>query len=466
MSGALEYVEQHRARFLDQLFELLRIPSISSSPEHRGDVRRCADWLADHLSAIGLEHAEVLPTEGHPVVYADWLHAPGRPTVLIYNHYDVQPVDPLEEWQTPPFEPTIRDGRLYARGSADDKGQLLIHVKALEALLATEGRLPVNVKLLYEGEEEIGSEHLELFLAAERKRLTADVVLVSDTSMFDRGLPSICYGLRGLTYFQVDLQGPASDLHSGSYGGAVANPAEMLARLIAQLKDDQGRITVPGFYDDVRPLGEQERAEIARLPFDEARYQRELGVEALWGEAGFSVLERIWARPTLEVCGLWGGFQGAGSKTIIPARASAKLSCRLVPDQDPERVSRLIEQHLQAICPASVRLTFTPMAGGQPSITPLDHPAVGAASRALRAGFGSAPVFIRAGGSIPVVASFQSLLGLPTVLMGFGLPDEHSHAPNEWFDLDNFAGGLRTSVHWWYEVGAAEGLTPRRSAAS
>jgi acetylornithine deacetylase/succinyl-diaminopimelate desuccinylase-like protein len=458
MSEALEYLEQHRARFLEELFALLCIPSISSSPEHQGEVARCAEWLADHLRTIGFEQVEVLPTAGHPVVYADWLHAPGRPTVLIYNHYDVQPVDPLDEWQTPPFEPTVREGQLYARGAADDKGQLLIHLKALEALLQTEGGLPVNVKILYEGEEEIGSEHLEPFLAAERERLAADLVLISDTAMFERGLPSICYGLRGLAYFQVDLEGPASDLHSGSYGGAVANPAEVLARLIAQLKDDQGRIVVPGFYDEVRPLSDQERAEFARLPFDEARYKRELGVEALWGEAGFSVLERLWARPTLEVCGLWGGFQGAGSKTIIPARASAKLSCRLVPDQDPERVTRLVEQHLRALCPASVRLRFTPMAGGRPSITPLDHPAVGAAQRALRAGFDAEPVFIRAGGSIPVVASFESLLGLPTVLMGFGLPDERNHAPNERFDLGNFAGGLRSSLHWWRELGRLEGL--------
>ena len=458
MPGALEYLEQHQSRFLEELFELLEIPSISASPEHRGEVERCAHWLADHLRSIGLEHVQVLPTGGHPVVYADWLHAENRPTVLIYNHYDVQPVDPLDEWKSPPFEPVLRDGRIYGRGSADDKGQLLIHLKAIEALLKTEGALPVNLKILYEGEEEIGSEHLDSFLAAQRDLLRADVVLISDTAMFERGMPSICYALRGLAYFQVDLDGPSTDLHSGTYGGAVANPAEILARLIAQLKHDDGRIAVPGFYDDVRPLSDRERAEIARLPFDEDAYRRELGVGGLWGETGYSVLERLWARPTLEVCGLWGGFQGAGSKTVIPARASAKLSCRLVPDQDPERVTSQVEAFLRSICPHSVKLRFTPMAGGRASITALDHPAVAAAMRALRAGFGAEPVFIRAGGSIPVVASFQHLLNLPTVLMGFGLPGENNHAPNEWFALENFVGGLKSSLHWWREVAESSPL--------
>src|SRR5712691_2784100 len=340
--AALAYLEQHRQRFLDDLFELLRIPSVSALPAHRSDVGRCAEWLAEHMRGIGLEHVEVLPTAGHPVVYADWLHAPGRPTVLVYNHYDVQPVDPLDEWESPPFEPVVKDNRLLGRGAADDKGQLFLHLKAVEALLRADGGLPVNLKFIYEGEEEIGSEHFEPFLVEHRELLEADLVVVSDTAMFDRGLPSICYGLRGIAYFQVELEGPNTDLHSGAFGGAVANPAEMLARLIAQLKDQNGRITIPGFYDEVRPLSDQERAEIARLPFDEVRYRRELGVDELWGEAGFSPLERVWARPTLEVCGLWGGFQGEGSKTVIPARAGAKLSCRLVPDQDPERITALV----------------------------------------------------------------------------------------------------------------------------
>lgn len=451
-AAALAYLDQHQDRFLADLLELLRIPSISASPEHRGEVARCAEWLAEHMRGLGLEHVTVIPTAGHPVVYADWLHAPGRPTVLVYNHYDVQPVDPLDEWHSPPFEPVIKDGRLTARGSADDKGQLFLHLKAVEALLRADGGLPVNLKFLYEGEEEIGSEHLEPLLEAERERLRADFVVVSDTAMFDRGLPSICYGLRGIAYFQVDLEGPNTDLHSGAFGGAVANPAEILARLIARLKDDQGRIQVPSFYDAVRPLSELERAEIARLPFDEARYRAELGVGALWGEAGFSVLERVWARPTLEVCGLWGGFQGAGGKTVIPARAGAKLSCRLVPDQDPAVITALVERHLRAICPPSVKLRFTAMHGGRPSITPIDHPAVKAAVRALKSGFGADPVFVRAGGSIPVVASFESILGLSTILLGFGLPDEHNHAPNEWFDLGNFRDGMKSVAHLWEEI--------------
>jgi acetylornithine deacetylase/succinyl-diaminopimelate desuccinylase-like protein len=456
LSATLDFLDQQRGRFLDELFELLRIPSISSSPDHRSEVRRCAEWLVGQANAIGLEHARLIETAGHPLVYADWLHAPGRPTVLVYNHYDVQPVDPLEEWRSPPFEPVLRDGRILGRGSADDKGQLLLHLKALEALLSTTGQLPVNLKLLYEGEEEIGSEHFEAALVEQRELLGADLVLISDTAMFDRGLPSICYGLRGLVYLQIDLEGPNTDLHSGSYGGAVANPAELLARLIAQLKDDQGRVTVPGFYDDVRPLSAAERAEFASLPFDEARYRRELGLTELWGESGYSVLERVWARPTLEVCGLWGGFQGPGSKTIIPARAGAKLSCRLVPDQDPGRIMELLERHLRQLCPGSVTLKVTQLGGGRPSITPIDHPAVRAAQRALERGFGSRSVFIRAGGSIPVVASFEAVLGLPTVLMGFGLPDEHNHAPNEWFDLGNFEAGLRSSVYFWDEISRFE----------
>jgi acetylornithine deacetylase/succinyl-diaminopimelate desuccinylase-like protein len=451
-TSALAYLDLHADRFLAELNDLLRIPSISALPDHRSDVRRCANWIAEHMRGIGIKHVEVLPTEGHPVVYGDWLHAPGAPTVLVYNHYDVQPVDPLEEWQTDPFEPSVRDGRLYARGSADDKGQLLLHLNAVEALLKSEGRLPLNLKFIYEGEEEIGSEHLDPLIEANRQRLTADLAVVSDTAMYGPGQPSICYGLRGIAYFQVDLEGPNSDLHSGGYGGAVANPAEMLARMIASLKDDQGRVTVPGFYDDVRELDPREREAIARLPFDEAEYRRSLGVEALWGEAGFSVHERLWTRPTLEVCGIWGGFQGAGSKTVIPARAGAKLSCRLVPDQDPERITALFERHLRSICPPSVRLRFTPMHGGRPSITPLEHPAVGAASRALEASFGAAPFFVRAGGSIPVVASFDSLLGIPTVLVGFSLPGANNHAPNEWFALENFTNGMRAVVRLWHEL--------------
>ncbi|MCC7104482.1 MAG: dipeptidase [Chloroflexi bacterium] len=452
MEDVFDYLTRHRERAVTELVDLLRIPSVSALPAHREDVRRAAHWLVDHLTAAGLEHAEILPTAGHPVVYADWLHAPGKPTVLIYNHYDVQPVDPLDEWERPPFEPIVRDGQVYGRGAADDKGQLLMHVKAIEAWLVTRGALPVNLKILYEGEEEVGSEHLEPFLEGNRERLRADVVVISDTSMFDRGVPAICYGLRGLAYFELHVQGPGVDLHSGSYGGAIGNPAEMLARIIARLKDDDGRILVPGFYDDVRPLSDRERETLAQLPFDDGRLSREVGVPALHGEPGWTTLERLWIRPTLDVCGLWGGFQGDGPKTIIPARASAKLSCRLVPDQRPERVLELIERYLPSITPPSVTCRLVPMHGGLPSITPIDHPAVRAAMRALETGFGVRPVFIRQGGSIPVVASFEQILGLPTVLMGVGLPDEHFHAPNERFDLENYYRGARAAAALWQEM--------------
>jgi acetylornithine deacetylase/succinyl-diaminopimelate desuccinylase-like protein len=449
---SLEYLRANQGRFVDELIEVLRIPSISALPEHKQDVRRCAEWLAEHMRGVGLKRAELYETGGHPIVYGEWLGAAGKPTVLVYNHYDVQPVDPLEEWETAPFEPTVRDGRLFGRGSTDDKGQLMLHLKAVEALLRTEGGLPINLKFIFEGEEESGSVHLDEFLASQRELLTADLALISDTPMFAPGMPSICYGLRGNTYWQIDIEGPNSDLHSGAFGGAVANPAEMLARIIASLKDERGHVTVPGFYDEVRPLSERERAEIARLPLDEVAYKRELGVEALWGEESYSVLEQVWTRPTLEVCGLWGGFQGQGAKTIIPARAAAKLSCRLVPDQDPERITQLVEVHLQRICPPGVRLRFTDLHGGKPSVTPLDHPAVGAAARALRRAFGAEAAYIRAGGSIPVVASFEELLGLSTVLLGFGLPDERYHAPNEHFDLGNYEAGMRTAVLLWEEL--------------
>jgi acetylornithine deacetylase/succinyl-diaminopimelate desuccinylase-like protein len=452
VDDVFDYLTRHRDRAVMELVDLLKIPSVSALPAHREDVRRAAGWLVDHLTAAGLEHAEVLPTAGHPVVYADWLHAPGKPTVLIYNHYDVQPVDPLDEWEKPPFEPIVRDGQVYARGAADDKGQLVMHVKAIEAWLATRGALPVNLKILYEGEEEIGSEHLEPFLEANRERLRADVVIISDTSMYDRGVPAICYGLRGLAYFELHVQGPNVDLHSGSYGGAIGNPAEMLARIIARLKDDDGRILVPGFYDDVRPLSDEEREKLSQLPFDDERLRQEVGVPALHGEPGCSTLERLWTRPTLDVCGIWGGFQGDGPKTIIPARASAKLSCRLVPDQRPDRVLELIEQYLPSITPPSVTCRLVRMHGGLPSITPIDHPAVRAAMRALEIGFGASPVFIRQGGSIPVVASFEQILGLPTVLMGVGLPDEHYHAPNERFDLENYYRGARSAAALWQEM--------------
>ncbi|MBV8085201.1 MAG: dipeptidase, partial [Chloroflexi bacterium] len=373
---------------------------------------------------------------------------------LVYGHYDVQPVDPLHLWDTPPFEPTERDGELFGRGSVDDKGQVLMHWAAIEALMQTEGHLPVNLKFLVEGEEEIGSPNLDAFIASHLDLLKADVAVISDTAMYGHGIPSLCYGLRGLAYFQIDVQGPNSDLHSGSFGGAVANPANALAWILAQLKTEDGVIRIPGFYDDVRPLSDTERAELAKLPFDEPAYRAAIDVDALTGEPGYSVLERLWARPTLDVNGIWGGFQGEGSKTIIPAEAHAKVSCRLVPDQDPDRVAELLTKHVRTIAPAGMRVTVQNLHGGRPSITPIDHPATRAAQRALERAFQKDVVFMREGGSIPVVATFDSLLHIPTVLLGVGLPDEHAHAPNERLNLDNFYRGILAAACLWHELAA------------
>lgn len=456
MASIESYVAAHEERYLRELGALLSIPSVSSNPGHREDMQACAALVAGELRRAGVGHAEVIATPGHPVVYGEWLGAPDRPTALIYGHYDVQPVDPLDLWTTPPFEPSVRDGALFARGAADDKGQVFMHLKAAEAHFQLHGGLPLNVKFLIEGEEEVGSTNLDDFIAANRERLRADVAVVSDTAMFARGVPSLTYGLRGIAYFQINVFGPQSDLHSGSFGGAIANPAQVLVEILAALHDRQGRVSVPGFYDDVRPPTPGEREEFARLPFDEERYREELGVPQLYGEEGYTTLERVWARPTLEINGIWGGFTGEGSKTVLPACAGAKVSCRLVSDQDPQRVFALVERHIRALCPPTVRLEFTSMHAGKPCITPLDHPAVQAAARALERGFGKRPVFTRTGGSIPVVASFAELLGLPTVLMGIGLPDEHSHAPNERLELANLFGGIRSAYYLWQELAGTD----------
>lgn len=447
------YFEANRARQLAELNEFLRLPSISTSAEHRDAMRASAEWLAGAMRQVGLRGVEVIPTSGHPIVYGAWLDAEGAPTVLIYGHYDVQPVDPLELWESPPFEPTVRGDRLYARGSADDKGQVFMHLKAIEALMRERGRLPVNVKFLIEGEEEIGSTNLDEFVERERERLAADLAAVSDTAMFSAEVPSLTYGLRGLAYLQVDLVGANTDLHSGAFGGAVANPAEILCRAIAGMKDEAGRITVPGFYDGVQPLAEAERAEYRRLPFDEAQYMRELDVAALWGEDGYTTLERVWARPTLEVNGIWGGYAGEGSKTVLPNQAGAKLSCRLVPDQDPNEILDLLEQHLRQTLPPSVWPSFQRLGTGRPVMVPLDHPALQAAARAIEHGFGKRPVLVREGGSIPIVATFQSLLGLETILFGIAMPDANAHAPNEWLSLPHFYAGIRATARLWDELG-------------
>ena len=437
---------------LESYKELVRIPSISALPEHAPDCRRAAEWIAADLERIGMEHVEVAETGGHPIVYADWLHADGAPTVIVYCHYDVQPVDPLELWTSPPFEPVVVGDRILGRGVADDKGQLHLHLRATEALLATRGRLPVNLRFVFEGEEESSSVHLDAWLATHRDRLQADFALISDTGFFEGNIPAITIGLRGMMYAQIDVTGTEVDLHSGSYGGAVENPANALARIIAGLKDADGRILVPGFYDDVVELTDDERRRIADLPFDEDAYLAHLGLPALHGEAGYSTLERRGARPTLDVNGMWSGFQGEGSKTIIPAHAHAKVSCRLVTAQDPDRIFEAFRAHVLAIAPPGVRVDIRLLGGGRPSLTPIDHPATQAAARALAATFGREPVYIREGGSIPVCATFEEVLDLPVVLLGFDPPDQRAHAPNEWMDLGNYETGIRTVVRMWDEV--------------
>jgi acetylornithine deacetylase/succinyl-diaminopimelate desuccinylase-like protein len=448
------YLGPREAERLEAFLDFLRIPSISGIPAHAADCARAASWLADRLRTAGMEHVEVSPTGGHPIVYADWLHAAGAPTVVAYGHYDVQPVDPLDEWTSPPFEPVVVGDRILARGASDDKGNITIMVAAVEALLAVRGALPVNLRFVFEGEEESSSVHLEPWLLANRDRLAGDLAIVSDVGFFEGNLPALTIALRGLEYVQIDVRGPFQDLHSGGYGGTVTNPAHALATIIAGLHDADGRVTVPGFYDDVVPLSPADRAAYAALPFDEAAYQEALDVPALTGEAGYTTLERKSGRPTLDVNGIWGGYQGEGSKTIIPGRASAKVSCRLVPDQRPDRIFAALKAHVLALAPAGVQVTVTDLGGGLPSRTSLDHPAVLAAARALEATFGRPPLFIREGGSIPFVATFEEALGLPVVLMGFPPPDGNFHAPNEWMDRRNFEQGIRAFARTLDELAA------------
>ena len=453
MSNAADaYLRTHEEEHLGRLFDLLRIQSIKTDPAMAGEVHRCAEHVADLLRDIGLNRVTLFPTRGHPVVYAEWLGAGDAPTALLYGHYDVQPAEPLELWDTPPFEPTIRDGNIYARGSADDKGQIFLQLMAIEAHLKTSGRLPTNVKIIIEGEEEVGSPNLDKFIQDHRDLLKADIGLISDTSMYAPGVPSLDYGLRGLAVLQVEITSAAGDLHSGLFGGAIANPIQVLAQLISDLKDREGRVTIPGFYDDVVPISDDERRALAALPFDETKYLGEIGALAPFGEPGYTTLERVWARPTFEINGIWGGFSGEGSKTVLPNFAAAKISCRLVPNQDPDKITRILSSHLAAIAPASVKIEVIPLLGGKPALTPLDHPALEAAATAIERGFGKRPVFTRSGGSIPVVATLQSELGIPTVLMGFCLPDCNAHAPNERMNLANFYAGSRTAAAFWEEL--------------
>jgi len=453
MATPEEFLEETREQGLKELEDFLRIPSISSQPERAGDVRRAAGHLAEQYERIGLQNAEVIDTAGHPVVYADWLKAPGKPTVLLYGHYDVQPVDPLDLWKSPPFEPIRQHGQLLGRGASDDKGQIALHWQAMQAWLNTTGELPLNIKVIAEGEEEIASTHFEEFVRANRDRLKADYCVVSDTAMVARGFPAITYALRGLIYFEVRVEAATTDMHSGLMGGVAPNPAQALAEILTRLKDPAGHILVPGFYDGVRPLSEEERRQFARVPFDETELKKTYGLEALHGEAGFTPAERNWARPTLEVNGIWGGYQGPGAKTIIPAWAAAKISCRLVPDQDPRAVAQALRKYIEAVSPKTVRVSLTELSGhGEPWITPVDHPLIQAGRRALTRVYGKDPALIRSGGSIGAVDVMARRLNVPCLLVGFVLPDSFAHAPNERLDLDSFYLGRRAAVQLWSEI--------------
>jgi acetylornithine deacetylase/succinyl-diaminopimelate desuccinylase-like protein len=445
----MNYYQEHRAAFLEGLKAFLRIPSISTLPEHKADIRRAAEFVAEELRRAGLAQVELIEGPGHPLVYGEWTGAPGKPTLLVYGHYDVQPPDPLEEWRSPPFEPVVRGEDIFARGASDDKGQTYILIKAVEGLLKTRGELPVNVKFLIEGEEEVGGGHIEQYVASRPPRLRADAALICDTEMFAAGLPTLCVGLRGIVYAEVEVQGASHDLHSGVYGGAAPNPIQAVAEILCALKDREGRIQIPGFYDRVQPPSPKEREAWARLPFDEAEYrEKEVGAPELVGEPGVPVLERLWARPTLEVHGIRGGFTGEGAKTVIPARAVAKISMRLVPEQRPEEAFEQLRRAVEAARPRGVTVQVRWIHGAAPSRVDPESPFLRAAAEALEEVFGGKTVYVRSGGSIPIVGLFDRHLGIPSVLMGFGLPDDNLHAPNEKFHLPNFYRGIETVARY------------------
>jgi len=438
-----EYIEQNKDRFLEELFELLRIPSISADSSFKGDVARAADYVAEKMRDAGAENVSVEPTAGHPIVYGEKIIDPSLKTVLVYGHYDVQPSSPDHLWETPPFEPTIRDGQIYARGACDDKGQFFMHLKAFESMMKTSG-VPCNVKFMIEGEEEVGSANLGEYCRANKEKLQCDVILISDTAMISNEQPSLDIGLRGMSYVEVEVTGPNIDLHSGVYGGAVGNPANILATMIASLHDENRHITIPGFYDDVVELSAEERAEMAKAPFDLDEYKNNLDIEETFGEKGYSVIEQTGIRPTLDVNGIWSGYIGEGAKTVLPSKASAKISMRLVPNQDSDTITRLFTEHFERIAPPSVKVKVTPHHGGNPYMTPMDHPAYEAAASALEESFGVAPVPTRGGGSIPIVALFEDVLDTKTILMGFGLDTDAIHSPNEKYGLFNFYKGIET----------------------
>ncbi len=456
MSDWQSYLEQRRADALAELLDFLRIPSISSLPEHAADVAAAAAWTADRMRRAGIEHVQIMPTGGHPIVYGDWLHAAGKPTLLIYGHFDTQPADPLELWTNPPFEPVVRDGRVYARGAGDDKGNMLIPILVAEAFLKTRGSLPVNLKFFFEGQEEIGSPQLGAFVAEHKALLACDLAVSADGAQHGEDQPSLLVGLKGLVALQIDVQGPATDLHSGVYGGAIQNPIHALVRLLDSMRAPDGRITVAGFYDDVVPLSAEDRARIAAVPFDEAAYLAHLGVDAAFGEPGYTTLERAWARPTLEVNGIWGGFQGEGVKTVLPSQAHAKITCRLVANQTPDRIYEVLAAHVTAHKPAGVRVTVTRLPGSaDPYLMPAEHPANQVAAAVLTELYGVPPVFVRMGGSVPVIPLFLRELGVYTLSFAFALEDEKHHAPDEFFRLASFERGQRGYGLLWERFGSA-----------
>ena len=446
-----QYLAEHAAQFEDDLCALLRIASVSADSAFRGEVRKAADWVAGQFRGLDFQ-TELCETPGHPIVFAESPAVPGAPTVLVYGHYDVQPPDPLGEWISPPFEPTRRNGNLYARGATDDKGQMLTHVKSAEAWIKTIGKLPLNVKYLIEGEEEVGSAHLDDFIEANKQRLKSDVVVISDTCQFGPEQPAITYGLKGIAYYELRLTGPSQDLHSGSFGGAVTNPANALTRMLAALVNERGQIQVPGFYDDVTPLTPAEREQYAQLGFSDQEFMQQIGVTAVTGEEGFTTLERRWARPTFDINGLWSGYQGEGAKTVLPARAGAKFSFRLVPKQDPTKLKKALTAMLERLCPPGIKLELIDFHAAPGVVVPLDSPYMAAASRAIEHGFGRKPVFIREGGSIPVVSTFRDKLGVDTLLLGWGLNDDNTHSPNEKFCLADFHRGIKASAYLWNEL--------------
>ena len=453
MSEIATYLEQNAAKFEEDLKRLLRIPSVSTREEHKPDMLACAQEVVRQLHEAGIPKAEIMPTPGHPIVYAESEQLPNRPTLLIYGHYDVQPEDPLDEWETPPFEPSIRDGKIYARGASDDKGQFIIHLKAAQTLNAL-GQLPVNLKFCIEGEEECGSPSLDPWIREHAELLKADVLVISDTTMYGPGQPSLLYGLRGLAYLEVEVKGGDSDMHSGMFGGAVPNPINELCRIIAALKDENYHITVPGFYDKVRPLTEEEREEWRKLNFDDEEYRKLVGAPALCGEKGFTSIERRWARPTLDVNGIWGGFTGEGAKTVIPSKAYAKISCRLVPDQDDREIAKLVEEEIKRLASPAVEVKVSFHHGGAPWMTSPDAPVLQAANIAAQKAWKATPVKVREGGSIPIVSTFTQVLQVPAVLLGIGLEDEQIHAPNEHLSLENFHAGIAASAYLMQEIAA------------